>query len=238
MKKTLTALVMAASLIMAPATTFATEETEAASSEFALQGIDDQNNIWTVAINSENQVAAVCLQIPDEDGSYPEENYVVVSGPVEIGEDYMSIKDDEDGLDYVFGMTDVEGTDNQVEMTYEPTNSVVILSVIDQETVAKDDNMVYYAGFDENGTQWTVGFDFDNSVIAINAIGEGGSATVAGTFEDDENGTLTITAEDGSVNTLNYVAENEDWTTLTLTDEDGVSITVSYVNPDVLENAA
>ncbi len=238
MKKTLTALVMAASLIMAPAAVYA-EETEApASTELALQGIDDQNNIWTVAVNAAEQVAVVCLQIPAEDGSYPEENYVVVSGPVAIGEDSMTITDNEDGNDYYFGMKDVEGSDTQVEMTYEPTDSVVILSLIDQQTMQENENMVYYAGFDADGAQWTVGFDFDNSIIAINVMTSEGTNTVAGTFEDDEQGTMTITQEDGSVSTLSYEPVNDDWSSLVLTDESGTSITVSYINASVLDEAA
>ncbi len=238
MKKTLTALVMAASLIMAPAAAFADETEAPASSELALQGLDDQNNIWTVAINAADQVAAVCLQIPDEDGTYPEENYVLVTGPVEIGEDYMTITDEEDGNDYTFGMKDVEGSETQVEMTYEPLECVVILSLINQNTMEENDNMMYYAGFDESGAQWTVGFDFENSVIAINVMTSEGENTVGGYFEDDGAGTLTITQEDGSVNTLSYEPVNDDWSSLILTDESGTSITVSYINASILNEAA
>ncbi len=238
MKKALTAIAMAACLAMAPAAVFA-EETEANdSSVMYLQGIDDQNNIWTVALDAVETVGAVSLQVPDENGEYPEENYVVVSGPMEVGEDYMVITDDEDGNDYTFGMKSVEGTTNQVEMTYEPTESTVILSLIDMDTVQKEDSMSYYAGYDESGAQWTVGFDWDNSVIAINVMTSEGENTVAGTFEDDGEGTLTITAEDGSVETLGYEAANEDWSALTLTDSSGASITVSYINPSVLNQAA
>ncbi len=238
MKKTLTAIVMAASLIMAPATAFAEAETEAAgSATMSLQGIDDQNNIWTVALDSAEMVGAVCLQIPDEDGSYPEENYVIVSGPMEIGEDSLTITDDEDGQDYVFGMSDVEGSETQVQMTYEPTESVVVLTVLD-ENAMEEDNMVYYAGYDEDAALWTVGFDFDNSVMAINVMTDEGENTIAGTFEDDGEGTLTITQEDGTVNTLTYEAANDDWSALTLTDESGTSITVSYINTSVLDEAA
>lgn len=238
MKKTLTAIAMAACLAMSPIAAFA-EETEATDSAVtSLQGMDDQNNIWTVALDAAGGNAAVCLQIPDENGEYPEENYVVVYGPMEVGEDYLTITDSEDGMDYTFGMQSVEGTTNQVEMTYEPTESTVVLSLIDESTVESDENMTYYAGFDESGAQWTVGFDWDNSLIAINVMTDAGENTVAGAFEDDGEGTLTITGEDGSVSTLYYEPANEDWTALTLTDEDGISITVTYINPSILSDVA
>ncbi len=240
MKKTLTALVMAASLIMAPATAFAEAETEAASSSLmTLQGLDDMNNIWTVCMDADSMIGSVVLQIPDEEGAYLEENSVVVCGPMVVGEDSLTITDDEDGQDYVFGMKDVEGSDTEVEMTYEPTESTVILALVDQSTMSEENaDMDFYAGFDEDGMQWTVGFDWENSVIALNVMSDEGENTVAGTFVDDEAGTLTITQEDGTTFDLAYEPVNGDYKNLILTDDSGTSITVTYVNPEALDLAA
>ncbi len=238
MKKTLVALMTAACLAMTPAAAFAEDAAETESSVMALQGVDDQSNIWTVALDTESERGSVCIQVPDEDGTYPEENYVLIAGALQIADDSMTITDDEDGQDYYFGMQSVEGDTVQVDMTYEPTGSVVILSLIDQETIGADENMTYYAGVDENGDQWTVGFDWENSAIAINVMTAEGSNTVGGIFEDDEAGTLTITTEDGSTETLTYEPINGDWSTLALTDESGTTITVSYINPEILNVAA
>ncbi len=237
MKKTLTALAMAACLALTPTAVFAEQETEAAASTtLLLQGIDDLKDIWTVALDASTGRGSVCLQQPDESGAYPEEDYILVYGPVEVGDDYMTITDDEDGLEYTFGMKDVEGAEKQVEMTYEPIGVTVILSQIDQNTVAEDPAMEYYAGFDENGNQWTVGFDFDHALSAIYFTDGTTEFTTAGTLTENEDETMTITLEDGSE--LLLEALDEDWTTLKLTDDEGVSINVSYVNPEVLNEAA
>lgn len=244
MKRSMLAIGMAFCLAMTPVAAYAEEtesaaETEAVSSIVVMQGIDSQNIIWTLALDVASGRAAVNLLAPAEDGSYSEDNGTTISGNASATDDTLTITDEEDGNDYVFGMESVEGSEDDVKMSYEETGSEVILSPVDQAITSQDENMAYYAGLDESGNQWTVGFDFDNSAIALDIrTPDGGENTVAGTFEDDGEGTLTITDENGETADWTYEALDEDWTAITLTDQDGASITVSYVNPDILNSAA
>jgi hypothetical protein len=147
------------------------------------------------------------------------------------------ITDEEDGADYEFGMDTADEEGTQFKMTYEPTNSEVVLSFIDPDTVESDDSLVYYAGFDEDGVQWTVGFDFDNSAIAVNVSKDDQDITMAGVFEDNGTDTLTVTWEDGTVEELGYEFLDEDGRTLKLTSDD-VSFVVSYIDSSVFDDLA
>ncbi len=239
MKKTLIALATALTLALTPAAAFA-EETEASADSdiLYLQGVDEDSCVWTVGLDFANEYGVVNLQQPDENGEYLEENEINVFGSMTYDDVSMTITDDEDGLDYVFGMTSTEDGSGVV-MTYEPIESEVTLSIIDSNLVAsEDDNMIYYAGFDADGLQWTVGFDFDQSIIAMNVMdSEGNSNTVGGTFVDDEEGTLTITLEDGSEQELYYEWLDDSYNVLQLSDGED-SFVVSYIDTTVLDEVA
>lgn len=251
MKKSLLAMGVALSMTLAPLTAFAEDAeyeteyydeteagTEGAGTMVIMQGLDDQNIVWTVGLDVATGEAAVNLLPPSEDGSYDQANSVTVSGPSTTTDDGLIITDEETGTEYTFGMSSVEGSTDQVKLTYEETGSEVILSLVDTKEASDDENMVFYAGLDDSGNQWTFGFDFDNSEIAANVkTTDGQEVTQSGTFVDDGEGTLTITDENGEAADWTYEALDENWTAIKLTDQEGASLTLSLVNNDILTAA-
>jgi energy-coupling factor transporter ATP-binding protein EcfA2 len=159
------------------------------------------------------------------------------SGKSSLAKHMNAILTPNEGKVTVYGMDTADEEGTQFKMTYQPTNSEVVLSFIDPDTVESDDSLVYYAGFDEDGVQWTVGFDFDNSAIAVNVSKDDQDITMAGVFEDNGTDTLTVTWEDGTVEELGYEFLDEDGRTLKLTSDD-VSFVVSYIDSSVFDDLA
>ena len=198
MKKKLFALLIAGVMAMSvnafAAETELTEEvtTESAAdtSTVVLQGLDDNGITWTLALNAENAMGCVALTPEGDETTY-------ITGSLAFGEGTFTITDEEDGQDYEFGYQDVSQT--ETILTYEPTNSEVKLAVVDQSIVNENPNYSVYAGIEPDGTQITMGFDWDNLEMAIDERSEEGQNALSGTFSVGEDGqTVTFTTTEGA----------------------------------------
>ncbi len=243
MKKKLLALILAATMAFPVAAfaadaeeetvaeTAAEEETEAASTILVMQGSDENNIVWTIAINTENAKGCVSLTPADGETTY-------VTGPITFDEGSFTIADEEDGQDYVFGYEDISET--ETILTYEPTGSEVKLTYVDQTALADadvDDYMIY-AGTDEEGNQLTFVFDTENTALAINQKKpDGTSETLAGTFEETEgedSTTLHFTSEAGAESDIVLAPVDGTVKELDITVE-GETLRVSMVDTAVLQ---
>ena len=243
MKKKLLALILAATMAFpvaafaadaeeeTAAETAAEEETEAASTILVMQGSDENNIVWTIAINTENAKGSVSLTPADGETTY-------VTGPITFDEGSFTIADEEDGQDYVFGYEDISET--ETILTYEPTGSEVKLTYVDQTALADadvDDYMIY-AGTDEEGNQLTFVFDTENTALAINQKKpDGTSETLAGTFEETEgedSTTLHFTSEAGAESDIVLAPVDGTVKELDITVE-GETLRVSMVDTAVLQ---
>lgn len=243
MKKKLLALILAATMAFpvaafaadaeeeTAAETAAEEETEAASTILVMQGSDENNIVWTIAINTENAKGCVSLTPADGETTY-------VTGPITFDEGSFTIADEEDGQDYVFGYEDISET--ETILTYEPTGSEVKLTYVDQTALADadvDDYMIY-AGTDEEGNQLTFVFDTENTALAINQKKpDGTSETLAGTFEETEgedSTTLHFTSEAGAESDIVLAPVDGTVKELDITVE-GETLRVSMVDTAVLQ---
>lgn len=208
MKKKLFALLMAGVMAMSM-TAFAaeTEVTEEAATEQAagteessvvvLQGLDNLGITWTLALNASEAYACVALTPEGDETTY-------ITGPLAFGDGTFTITDTEDGQDYEFGYQDVSET--ETILTYEPTGSEVQLAVVDQNVVNENQNYSVYAGIEPDGTQITMGFDWDNLEMAIDERSEEGQNALSGTFtvaEDSQ--TVTFTTTEGAELTFTVV---------------------------------
>ena len=243
MKKKLLALILAATMAFPVAAfaadaeeetvaeTAAEEETEAASTILVMQGSDENNIVWTIAINTENAKGCVSLTPAEGETTY-------VTGPITFDEGSFTIADEEDGQDYVFGYEDISET--ETILTYEPTGSEVKLTYVDQTALADadvDDYMIY-AGTDEEGNQLTFVFDTENTALAINQKKtDGTSETLAGTFEETEgedSTTLHFTSEAGAESDIVLAPVDGTVKELDITVE-GETLRVSMVDTAVLQ---
>ena len=247
MKKKLLALILAATMAFPVAAfaddaeektaaetvaeTAAEEETEAASTILVMQGSDENNIVWTIAINTENAKGCVSLTPAEGETTY-------VTGPITFDEGSFTIADEEDGQDYVFGYEDISET--ETILTYEPTGSEVKLTYVDQTALADADvdNYMIYAGTDEEGNQLTFVFDTDNQALAINQKKpDGTSETLAGTFEETEgedSTTLHFTSEAGAESDIVLAPVDGTVKELDITVE-GETLRVSMVDTAVLQ---
>ena len=243
MKKKLLALILAATMAF-PVCAFADdaeeetateavaeEETEAASSILVMQGSDENNIVWTIAINTENAKGCVSLTPAEGETTY-------VTGPITFDEGSFTIADEEDGQDYVFGYEDISET--ETILTYEPTGSEVKLTYVDQTALADTDvdNYMIYAGTDEEGNQLTFVFDTENTALAISQKKpDGTSETLAGTFEETEgedSTTLHFTSEAGAESDIVLAPVDGTVKELDITVE-GETLRVSMVDTAVLQ---
>lgn len=243
MKKKLLALILAATMAFpvaafaddaeeeTAAETAAEEETEAASTILVMQGSDENNIVWTIAINTENAKGCVSLTPAEGETTY-------VTGPITFDEGSFTIADEEDGQDYVFGYEDISET--ETILTYEPTGSEVKLTYVDQTalTDADVDNYMIYAGTDEEGNQLTFVFDTENTALAISQKKpDGTSETLAGTFEETEgedSTTLHFTSEAGAESDIVLAPVDGTVKELDITVE-GETLRVSMVDTAVLQ---
>lgn len=247
MKKKLLALILAATMAFPVAAfaadaeeetaaetvaeTAAEEETEAASTILVMQGSDENNIVWTIAINTENAKGCVSLTPAEGETTY-------VTGPITFDEGSFTIADEEDGQDYVFGYEDISET--ETILTYEPTGSEVKLTYVDQTALADADvdNYMIYAGTDEEGNQLTFVFDTENTALAINQKKpDGTSETLAGTFEETEgedSTTLHFTSEAGAESDIVLAPVDGTVKELDITVE-GETLRVSMVDTAVLQ---
>ncbi len=247
MKKKLLALILAATMAFPVAAfaadaeeetaaetvaeTAAEEETEAASTILVMQGSDENNIVWTIAINTENAKGCVSLTPAEGETTY-------VTGPITFDEGSFTIADEEDGQDYVFGYEDISET--ETILTYEPTGSEVKLTYVDQTALADADvdNYMIYAGTDEEGNQLTFVFDTENTALAISQKKpDGTSETLAGTFEETEgedSTTLHFTSEAGAESDIVLAPVDGTVKELDITVE-GETLRVSMVDTAVLQ---
>lgn len=243
MKKKLLALILAATMAFSVAAfaadaeeetvaeTAAEEETEAASTILVMQGSDENNIVWTIAINTENAKGCVSLTPAEGETTY-------VTGPITFDEGSFTIADEEDGQDYVFGYEDISET--ETILTYEPTGSEVKLTYVDQTALADADvdNYMIYAGTDEEGNQLTFVFDTENTALAISQKKpDGTSETLAGTFEETEgedSTTLHFTSEAGAESDIVLAPVDGTVKELDITVE-GETLRVSMVDTAVLQ---
>ena len=198
MKKKLFALLIAGVMAMSvnafAAETELTEEmtTESAAdtSTVVLQGLDDNGITWTLALNAENAMGCVALTPEGDETTY-------ITGALAFGDGTFTITDEEDGQDYEFGYQDVSQT--ETILTYEPTDSEVKLAVVDQNIVHENPNYSVYAGIEPDGTQITMGFDWDNLEMAIDERSEEGQNALSGTFTvGEDRQTVTFTTTEGA----------------------------------------
>ena len=198
MKKKLFALLIAGVMAMSvnafAAETELTEEmtTESAAdtSTVVLQGLDDNGITWTLALNAENAMG--CVALTPEGDETPD-----ITGALAFGDGTFTITDEEDGQDYEFGYQDVSQT--ETILTYEPTDSEVKLAVVDQSIVNENPNYSVYAGIEPDGTQITMGFDWDNLEMAIDERSEEGQNALSGTFTvGEDRQTVTFTTTEGA----------------------------------------
>lgn len=247
MKKKLLALILAATMAFPVAAfaddaeeetaaetvaeTAAEEETEAASTILVMQGSDENNIVWTIAINTENAKGCVSLTPAEGETTY-------VTGPITFDEGSFTIADEEDGQDYVFGYEDISET--ETILTYEPTGSEVKLTYVDQTALADADvdNYMIYAGTDKEGNQLTFVFDTENKALAISQKKpDGTSETLAGTFEETEgedSTTLHFTSEAGAESDIVLAPVDGTVKELDITVE-GETLRVSMVDTAVLQ---
>ena len=174
---------------------------EESSSIVVMQGSDSQGIIWTVALNTENQMGCVSLTPADADTTY-------ITGPLAFGDGSFTITDNEDGKDYVFGYQDISAT--ETILTYEPTGSEVQLCVVDQSVLSDTPAEEYYAGIDTNGAQCTMGINWESGEMALAELStDGTTQVISGTFEAQEDGSLLFTTTDGNSISL-FIAKVED----------------------------
>lgn len=203
MKKKLLGLLMAGVMAMSmtafaaetevaeeAATEQTSESTGEESSVVVLQGLDNIGITWTLALNPSEAYACVALTPEGDETTY-------IAGPLAFGEGTFTITDEEDGQVYEFGYQDVSET--ETILTYEKTGSEVQLALVDQNVVNENQNYSVYAGIEPDGTQITMGFDWDNLEMAIDERSEDGQNALSGTFIVDEDGqTVTFTTTEGA----------------------------------------
>ena len=168
----------------------AEESEEAAEDQLVMQGVDEQGITWTLVLSTTDPYACVALTPEGEETTY-------VYGAVAYENDSFVITDEEDGQDYEFGYQDISET--ETILTYEPTSSEVQLAVVNQDVMEANENYSIYAGVEPDGTQLTMGFDWDNLEMAINEKNiDGEEALMEGTFEVAEDSqTVTFHSSEG-----------------------------------------
>lgn len=169
----------------------AEENTEAAAEDtVVMQGLDDQGITWTLVLSTTQPYACVALTPPEEETTY-------IYGAVAYNEASFVITDEEDGQDYEFGYQDISET--ETILTYEPTGSEVKLAYVDQDVMAANENYSIYAGIEPDGTQLTMGFDWENLELAISEKDANGEEELLqGTFEvAEDQQTVTFHTSEG-----------------------------------------
>lgn len=190
MKKKLLALLMVGMMAFS-ANVYAEEGAEAATEDsLVMQGLDDNGITWTLVLSTTDPYACVALTPPGEETTY-------VYGEVAYADSSFVITDEEDGADYEFGYQDISET--ETILTYEPTGSEVQLTFVDQSVMDSNENYSIYAGLESDGTQLTMGFDWDNMEMAVNEKGtDGTEQLLEGTFEVAEDAqTVTFHSNEG-----------------------------------------
>lgn len=193
MKKKILALLMVGAMAL-PMNVYAeaveTEMAEAAQTEMAeeeetlvMQGLDEQGIVWTLVLSTTYPYGCVSLTPLEEETTY-------IYGEMEYKEDSFVITDEEDGMQYEFGYQDI--SDTETILTYEPTGSEVQLSVVDQELMEENENYSIYAGVEPDGTQITMGFDWDTMEMSVDERTAEENVQMSGTFEVGEDGQTVV----------------------------------------------
>lgn len=142
MKKKLFALLIAGVMAMSvnafAAETELTEEmtTESAAdtSTVVLQGLDDNGITWTLALNAENAMGCVALTPEGDETTYITGALAFGDGTFTVGEDRQTVTfTTTEGAEVSFTVVDVEGVDNQIDVTLNDT--VIRLSLVDMNTL-------------------------------------------------------------------------------------------------------
>lgn len=162
-----------------------------ANGMFVMQGVDQNNIIWTMSMDSEHTYATVSL-LADSIGKSTK-----ISGQVEYNPDTFTIIDNEDNKEYTFEYEVSSGSD--MELNYEPTESNVVLSTVTWEIAKEYEGYDYYAGMDADGNCYTIGLDAGKTKMILNILSTSSSESIifVGDYVTKDAKSITFYTEDG-----------------------------------------